>query len=269
MTKLIALDIDGTLINSKLEITPRTKKAVIRAMEEGHKVVIASGRDPMGVEQYARELDFDKYGGLLSNFNGGRITNYKTGEIIADHPLDLDLTREILDFARDLDIGFLVYKDSKFYTNSPDTYMLKESASKSHMEVVVDEKLIDTIDFQTNKILFSQVPERIEEPSRALYDRFHEVATCVKSTPFYYEIMPKGIDKGKSLLEIADHYKISQEDIIAFGDENNDLTMIEKAGVGVAMANSSKDILEIADYVTLSNDEDGIAYYLENFLFDK
>ena len=81
--------------------------------------------------------------------------------------------------------------------------------------------------------------------------------------------MPKGVSKGESLKEIAKYYDIAMEDVIAFGDEDNDLSMIEAAGVGVVMANGSKAMLRAADYVTLSNDEDGIADYLEKFVLKK
>ena len=99
-------------------------------------------------------------------------------------------------------------------------------------------------------------------------DTYGENTAQVRSQRFYYEIMPKGLSKGNSLLEIAKYYNIDQKDIIAFGDELNDETMIEVAGTGVAMGNAVEKIKEIADYITLSNDEDGIADYLEKFILE-
>ena len=109
MAKIIALDIDGTLLNSKGEITPRTQKALERALKEGHIVVIVSGRSPKGVMKYAEILKLDEYDGLLSNYNGARITNYGTNEILINHTLDLNDMRELLEFSEDLDINYTIY----------------------------------------------------------------------------------------------------------------------------------------------------------------
>ncbi len=266
MEKIIAIDVDGTLLNDDRKISQRTKNSLIRIREAGHKLVIASGRDYSGTEFIAKELDFDRYGGFLSNFNGGRITDYHTGEIIANHTLSLDFMREFLDFIRDLDIDIMIYYEGKIFTNSMDTYLLHETASMNNMEIVLRENLIDDIDFEPNNILLSQDPSRIDPPSQKIYEKFGDVSTQVKSTPWYYEIMPKGINKGKSLMEIADYYKTDPANTIAFGDEMNDYSMIEAAGVGVAMGNAVEGIKEIADYVTLSNNEDGIASYIEEFI---
>ncbi len=125
------------------------------------------------------------------------------------------------------------------------------------------------MDFAPNKILFSQDPKLIDEDAKKLKDNFFDKTAQVKSTPYFYEVMPKGIDKGGSLNEIAKYFNMDLKDVIAFGDEENDLTMIEMAGAGVVMGNGTDFMKEKADFITKSNDEDGIAYYLENFVFNK
>ena len=269
MAKIIALDIDGTLLNSKGEITPRTQKALERALKEGHIVVIVSGRSPKGVMKYAEILKLDEYDGLLSNYNGARITNYGTNEILINHTLDLNDMRELLEFSEDLDINYTIYYDGKCYTNSMNTYKLEETRSKNNMEIVYDPELSYNIDFEPNNVLFACHPDKILKPLTKIHDSFADKFTLVKSTPYYYEVMPKGVSKGESLIEIAKYYDIPMENIIAFGDEDNDVSMIKDAGVGVVMANGSEKMLEMADYVTLSNDEDGIADYLEKYLLNK
>lgn len=270
MSKIIALDIDGTLLSSQGEITARTKKALEDALKEGNIVVIASGRDPKGVFKYAQILKLDEYNGLLSNYNGGRITNYETKEVIINHTLNLDDMKELLIFSEDLDdMNYTIYYDGKCYTNSMDTYRLEDTQSKNDMELIYDPDLSYKVDFRPNNVLFACHPEKISEPSNKIYDKFSDKFALVKSTPYYYEVMPKGVSKGESLIEIAKYYDIPMDDVIAFGDEDNDLSMIEAAGVGVVMANGSKAMLKAADYVTLSNDEDGIADYLEKFILKK
>ena len=269
MTKIIAVDIDGTLLNSKSKISEKTQKALENALREGNIVVIASGRDPKGVIQYAEALKLDQYDGLLSNYNGARITNYDTQELLINHTLDLSEMKKLLAFSEDLDINYTIYYDGKCYTNSMDTYKLKDTSSKNNMEIIYDPKLSYNIDFEPNNVLFACHPDKINESIAKIDDVFNDKFTFVKSTPYYYEVMPKGISKGKSLLEIAKYYDIPIEDTIAFGDEENDLTMIEAAGIGVAMGNAIDLVREAADYITLSNDEDGIADYLEKFVLKR
>lgn len=265
--KLIAVDVDGTLLNSKNEISPKTKDALIRAGETGHKVAIVTGRPTSGVGYLAKELEFEKYGGLLSNYNGGSITDFKTGEVISNHTLDLDLAKEILAKTKDLPLEILIPSGDKVISDSENKYLdIERDLLKIDVEAI--EGLRDNINFAPNKIIFANDPEILEEHLDFLFDTYGENTAQVRSQRFYYEIMPKGLSKGNSLLEIAKYYGIDQKDIIAFGDELNDETMIEIAGTGVAMGNAVEKIKEIADYVTLSNDEDGIAAYLEKFVLN-
>lgn len=263
--KLIGVDVDGTLVNSKRVITENTKRALISAMKEGHKVVIVTGRPTAGARDLAERLEFEKYGGLVSSFNGGAITNFATGDLLSNHEMDHKLAVEILEFAKDLALEAMVpYKDT-VYSPKIGPYT-KGEAKTLKMKAVEVEDLYKKIDFPVNKILFAADPEVIDGPAKKLEEKFGKLTVQVKSSRFYYEVMPKGLSKGKSLLEIAEIFDIDQKDIIAFGDEMNDETMIKAAGVGVAMGNAVEKIKEIADYVTLTNDEDGIAYYLDKFV---
>ncbi len=265
--KLIAVDVDGTLLNSKNEISPKTKESLIRAGEAGHKVAIVSGRPTSGVRYLAKELEFEKYGGLLSNYNGGSITNFKTGEVISNHTLDLDLAKEILAATKDLPLEIIIPSGDKIISDSENKYLdVERDLLKVETEAI--EGLRENLDFGPNKIIFANDPEILEQHLEFLIDTYGQHTAQVRSQRFYYEIMPKGLSKGASLLEIAKYYGIDQADIIAFGDELNDETMIEVAGTGVAMGNAVEKIKEIADYITLSNDEDGIADYLEKFVLN-
>src|SRR5699024_6391211 len=117
----------------------------------------------------------------------------------------------------------------------------------------VVEDLSYSLDFASHKILFSMNPKYIGKDAKLIREKFIDRTDQFMSTPFYYEVMPKGISKGKSLLEIAKYYGFDIKDTIAFGDEENDLSMIEMAGVGVVMANSSDFMKDKADFVTKSN----------------
>ena len=263
--KLIGVDVDGTLLNSENKITPRTRQALIRAGEIGHKIVIVSGRPTSAVQDLAKELEFDKFNGLLANYNGGSITDYTSGKVIANHNLERNLALEILDKSRDMDIDIIIpYED--MILSDKDHKFLKAESKLLGLEAKIVSGIRDKLDFDPNKILFAAEIAKLEESIPFLKENFANQTSQVRSHRNYYELMPMGLSKGNSLLEISKLYDIDQADIIAFGDEMNDFTMIEVAGVGVAMANAVDEIKEIADYVTLSNDEDGIGDYLEKYV---
>lgn len=266
MRKLIALDIDGTLLNSKNMITEKTKDALIRAQDKEHILVIASGRDPIGVMPYAKELDFENHNGLICTFNGGKVINCETNEVLIDHSLEMNLAKDILNFAKENDMTYLIYAKDSIITNSEKTYRIAEIAKEDHNTYEVIINLEDRIDFRPNKILFSIEPAEIDEKIEIFEKKYKNEVNAFKSTPFFYEIMPIGIEKGGSLVEMAKFLNIDIKDTIAFGDERNDLGMLEAAGVGVVMANAPDVVKEYGDYITKSNDEDGIAYYLDKFL---
>ena len=264
--KLIALDVDGTLVDDDKKISPRTKHALIEAMKAGHKVCIASGRSFYGTEYYAKELEFDKYGGILSNFNGAKITEYGSNKVLFDHLLDLDLVKEVLAFIKPLNISYMIYHGDHIYIEDINTYSLEEAMRFNKIGYILDEDLAENIDFRPNNILFAADPDKIKADADLIYEKFKDRGYLTYSGPHYYELMPTGITKGTSILEIADYFGIDHKDTIAFGDQMNDQDMIIKAGVGVAMGNATEDLKREADYVTLTNNEDGVADYIERFI---
>lgn len=269
MRKLIAVDVDGTLVNSEGRVTPRTRKALIEASKAGHEVMIVSGRPTYGLRHQARELGFDKFGGVLSAYNGGVLYDYKNKEILSNHPMDFDLAREILEFSKDLNLELILTDDKYIYTDKADGIYLQKSSKKLDMEIKEVADIRTNLPFVPNKILFAQDPEKIGPESEKLLEKFGDRLVQVKSTRYFHEMMPKGLSKGNSILEACEIFDIDPKDVIAFGDEMNDETMFEVAGTGVAMGNAVDPIKDMADFVTKSNNEDGIAYYLENFLLKR
>lgn len=266
MKKLIAVDIDGTLITSDMVISERTKEVMIKAQEAGHIIVISSGRSPKGVEQYYKELELDKYGGYICNYNGAMATNVKTGKIAINHILDFEKTKDLLAFAEGLDINYIIYHNNMVYANNLKAEYLDDVLLKNDMLLKYVPDLSFSLDFEVNNILFMQDPVKIKEPADKIYEKYKDDFELVYSEAFYFEAMPKGVSKGTTLLELADLLGIAKEDTIAFGDQENDRDMISKAGVGVAMGNAVDSVKAVADYVTLTNNEDGIADYLEKFV---
>lgn len=269
MKKLIAVDVDGTLVNSKGEVTERTRDALIRATKAGHEVMIVSGRPCYGIRHEAKALGFDKFGGLLSAYNGGMIYDFKNKKVLANHPMDIDLAREILEFSKNLNLELILAKDDYIYTDKADGFYLKREAEILDMEIKEIRYIKDKLDFAPNKILFAQDPEKIGPESKKLLEKFGDRVVQVKSTRFFHEIMPLGLSKGNSILEACKLFDIDIKDVIAFGDEMNDESMLKVAGKAIAMGNAVDPIKNMADFVTKTNDQDGIAYYLENFLLKR
>ena len=269
MKKLIAVDLDGTLLDNKADISKAHKDILTRAMKAGHKVAIITGRHFYGSSDVAKELDFDKYGGILSSSNGANVYDFGKKENIINHDISPKLAREMIDFGTSLGFDFMIYEDGKIMAEKKDAYSMDFILAKNKVELFVDENLRENIDFGLNKIVFAADPEVMDKNFETFRDKFSDSINSIHSMPQFIDAMPKGIHKGKSLLEIADYFGIKREDTIAFGDEMNDDTMIEAAGTGVAMANANPEIKKIADEICPSNQDDGIAIFLENRLFGK
>ena len=264
--KLIAVDLDGSLLTSENNLTDFTKNTLIKASKIGHKVVIITGRDYYAANYIADLLDFKKYGGLISSSNGGNVYSPQENKTIINHTIDYILAREIISYGKKLGFDLIIYHDGKILAEKKDTYSLDFLANKNKMSVEIEPKLGEDLNFPVNKILFTGRPEIIEKNKEKLAKQFENVINPIHAMPQFLDLMPKGINKGKSILEIANYYKIDHKDTYAFGDEINDIEMIKIAGTGVAMGNASDYVKKIADFVTKSNDEDGIAHFVNEYI---
>jgi len=264
--KILVLDIDGTLTNSQKMITPETKRGIMNIQERGHKVILASGRPTPRVRKYADELELEKYGGYLLSFNGGRIVDCKTGDIIYQKVLPKHVIPLFYKYALEKDCGLVTYfGDSIILGTRKDEYVELESRING-MEIKEVENFTNFVDFEVNKLLMTAPPEKAEVYVKELQEKFGDILSIYRSEPFFIEIMPMNVDKAASLDRMLESVGLKQEDMICCGDGYNDMTMIKYAGVGVAMENAQPAVKEVADYVTKSNDEDGIVKVIEEFI---
>ena len=264
--KMLVLDIDGTLTNSQKEITPETKRAIQVIQERGHKVMLASGRPTPGIKRYAEELELEKYGGYILSFNGGKIINCRTGEIVYQKMFPSVLIPEVYYFAKHHDCGLITYYGDKIIlATRTDEYLAIESRI-NNMKIHEVEDFLGYIDFEVNKLLMTASPELAKQYEEQLATKYKDVISIYRSEPYFIEFMPKGIDKATSIDRMLSTVGMTRENTICCGDGFNDLTMIEYAGVGVAMANAQDKVKEKADYITKSNDEDGIAHVIDKFI---
>ena len=264
--KILVLDIDGTLTNSQKMITEETKRGIMNIQERGHKVILASGRPTPGMKKYADELELEKYGGYLLSFNGGKIIDCRTGDIIFQKVIPKHVVPLLYKYAVEKDCGLVTYfGDSIILGTRRDEYVELESRING-MEIKEVENFVDYVDFEVNKLLMTAPKEKAEIYVKELQERFGDILSIYRSEPFFIEIMPINVDKAASLDRMLESVGLKQEDVICCGDGYNDMTMIKYAGVGVAMENAQPAVKEVADYVTASNDEDGIVQVIEEFI---
>ena len=266
--KMIVLDLDGTLMSSKNEILPETKEALIRAQQEGLKVVLASGRPTVGLLKAVKELQLDEYGGFTLSFNGGRIINVQTNERIYDSSLPPEVCHELYDLSREMNINIMAYEEDSIITTDDDEYIQIESRIND-MPINRVASFKDSVVSNSVKCLATGAPEHIALVEQQVLERLGDRLSICRSMPFFLEFMPQNINKAYSLQKLLDHLGLDKSELIACGDGYNDLTMVEFAGLGVAMGNAVDTVKEKANFLTASNDENGIARVLEKFVFCK
>jgi len=264
--KILVLDLDGTLTNNKKEITEHTLRTLIDAQERGVKIVLASGRPTYGIAPIAEKLQLKKYGGYILSYNGGEITNWQTGELLYENVLEADVLPYLYQCAKENQFVIVTYKDKYVLTEYPDDeYVLKE-AILNVMETKKVENFLDAIDFPVAKCLIVGEATRLAVLEKEMYEVLKDRMGVYRSEPYFLELVPKGIDKAQSLAVLLEKIGATKEEMIAVGDGFNDLSMIKFAGLGVAMANAQEVVRQSADYITLSNEEDGVAAVVEKFM---
>lgn len=263
--EIIVLDIDGTLTNSQKEISPKTLEALFWAQKRGHKVVLASGRPTAGIISLANQLNLTDYDGYILSFNGAKIIRCKTNEVIYQKTLPNHIIPQLYASAIEHSVGIVTYEDNKIIAGTPiDEYMETESRV-NRIPIKQVENFPEYVTFDVNKCLMTGTPSTLAQVETIMKERYSEL-NIYRSEPYFLEIMAKNIDKAYSLSKLLNHLGLSKEQMISCGDGYNDVSMIEYAGMGVAMANAQIVVKEAADYITLSNDEDGIAHVIHEFM---
>lgn len=274
--KAIVLDLDGTLLNSQKKISPRTKKALMTAQEQGMKVILASGRPSSGMRPYAEDLALAQYNGYMIAYNGAQVLACRSNEKYFDQTIDLDIAKEILEHLKDFDVKVMINNDHYMFVEDVyDAYIqmddhlfniIEYESRGGGFQLQEEPDLARFLDFPLNKILVAGNPEYLQKHHAAIYAPFKEKVNGVFSAPFYFEFTDKGIDKAKALDRVFPQLGIHPENMIVFGDGLNDLSMMTYAQYSVAMGNAVSEVKDAADIVTSSNEEDGIAQVLEEIL---
>ena len=260
----ICLDLDGTLLNDDKEITPLTKQVLLQLKAQGHKLIISTGRPYRASEDYYRELSMDT---PIVNFNGAFVHHPSDRSFDVVHEtLDLDVVHKISERVPDLKIqNILAEIKDRVYVHYHDEVIL-DMFKTGRPEIRVGE-LNETLAEGPTSILIQAKDEHIPSIRQNLDDLFADLIEHRRwGAPYpVIEIVKKGINKAVGVDYVRGYLGIKQENTIAFGDEDNDNEMIEYVAHGVAMDNAIDDLKSIANHVTKSNNEDGIAHFLIDF----
>ncbi len=264
--KLIAIDIDGTLLNNQREITPDVFAAIQEAKQAGVKPMIATGRPISGVVSLLEELHLTDVGDYVITFNGGLVQDIGTGEDILKDTLTYADYLELELLARQLGVPFHASTKEGIYTANRNIgkYTIYESTLVSAPifyrtpEEMVDKEII--------KVMMVDEPEILDRAIEKIPAPFFEKFNIAKSAPFYLEITPKTASKGKAIIRLADKLGLTMEETMAIGDQENDRPMLEAVGNPVVMENGSAELKKIAKYITKSNEESGVAYAIREWV---
>jgi len=265
MYKLIAIDMDGTLLKEDKTISDKTKQAIHKAKQKGIRVVLASGRPIEGLQRYLEELDLLSKDDYVLSFNGSIVQNAKTKEIIRKNILKgKDLTY-LYNIAKQLKVDIHAFSNEGCITPKMSKYSELEGTINGIPVIIMDfEKTSEEEDII--KIMMVDEPERLEEAIKKLPPEVYQKYTVVRSAPYFLEFLNKESSKGVGIRELSDYLGIKKEHIICIGDAGNDLDMIQFAGLGVAMGNAFDEVKEAADYITKNNQEDGVAHVIQKFV---
>ncbi|WP_077865261.1 Cof-type HAD-IIB family hydrolase [Clostridium saccharobutylicum] len=274
--KVIIMDVDGTLTNSKKLITETTKDALIKAQDNGAILILASGRPTSGLMDFAKELKMNENHGLLISFNGAKVVDCETNEVLFNKTMSVKEGQAVLEHMKKFDVKPMIDKGDYMYVN--DVFnnqihnndelfnIIQYEARGGKFKLCEKDDLSAFADYPLNKILTAGDPEYLQAHYKEMMEPFKDTLSCMFTAPFYFEFTAEGIDKAKALDTVLIPMGYKKEEMIAFGDGHNDASMVKYAGIGVAMANAVDDLKTIADEVTLSNEDDGIAYTLSKYL---
>ena len=288
MYKLVAVDLDGTMLDSYGQVTENTKAVIQKTIEKGTDIIIASGRPIDSIKTIAKEIGSNKY--FIAG-NGALIYDIQKNEVLYEKYMKKEKVLEIIKICEENSIAYNVYTDKTILATSLKYNVLyyhkenlkKQEEKRTHINIVEnmyeyiqkmkEEKFLKITICDDSKTVFQSIIRKLEKiKDIEILDVSHmsrkviEQGTEEIPIEYYYtEISSKDVDKWCAIEFLIEKLNIEKEDVIAIGDNVNDKKMIEEAGLGIAMGQSMPQLKEIADYVTSSNTEEGVAKAIEKF----
>ena len=261
---MIVSDVDGTLVDKQKQLTPATIDAVARLEAAGVPFTIVSARPRSGMMPIAETLAIDR---PMGAFNGGTIFT-RDGTIIEQHMIDPAVARAMVTLSEGSDVDIWVFADDRWYATSGEGDHVDSERVSSNQEPVIVDDVADLLD-RADKITFVSD----HEPAlRALHERgrqFADKATIVQSQTYYLDITALAANKGDGVAALAAAADIPLDAVAAIGDQANDIPMLERVGLSIAMGNAADAVKSVADQTTLANDRDGVAAAIDTLILPR
>ena len=286
MYKLIAIDIDGTLLNSKSELTERTCNALKKASDKGIYVILTSGRMSSIIKNFCNEIGANKF--LIAE-NGASIVDLQTNEIIYKNYMPKEIVLQIVDLCIENNIYYMVYTDKELIVKdlkhmalffnkqnyNPNARIRTVHAGRDYIESL-DDNFTKMMICDEDRSVYNAIVNKLSKnpyidvtPVPHISSKKIVVGEEEKTIEYSYaDIAEKGTNKWTTIEKIMNRLNIKQDEVIAIGDNTNDIMMVKNAGLGVAMGNGIDSIKEVADVVAKSNDEDGVAEIVEKYILN-
>ena len=257
--KLIAFDMDDTFLQNDMTVSPANMAAIRAAHEKGILIVPATGRPLVSVQIHSSHFGFVC---PIIAYNGATVR--VADEEIFQSRVPIDLAREIIALSVQDDLHVQVYDDDGFYYQQAWAGSILYEAMAG-IKGVEHKDILARLTQAPLKLLFVDLMGGIAALSQRMQELYGDKLSIFQSKPYYLEMVNKNSNKALALAAVAEKYGILKEEVMAIGDAKNDLSMIQYAGIGVAVENASDEVKQHADFITRSNQDDGVAYAIEKF----
>lgn len=262
MYKLIAIDVDDTLLNDDLVVTEGTRRALESAIAQGVTVTLATGRMFASAQKIAKGINLNV---PIITYQGALVKTLLDGEVLYERSVPTDAAKELHAYCEEHRLHLQLYVDDELY-GTEENERIQAYSKLSNIPYRIERDFSKLIELPMNKMLLIDEPDKLDAIAIQLQPLIGDRVHITKSKAHYLEIMHKEGTKGHALQFMANHIGCTMEETIAIGDAWNDREMIQAAGLGVAMGNAVPSLKEIADYVTLSNNEDGVRHVIDKFV---
>jgi Cof subfamily protein (haloacid dehalogenase superfamily) len=257
--KLVVLDMDGTLLNNDHYVSSANKVAIHRLKTEGISLALASGRPYESIYPYVKDLGIDL---PIIAANGALIKSPLLNKVNYSTALPINLAKEIIEYGQENQYPISLYHDGELHT-------FNESMVKVHWDLEkLNARVINKFEDEKDlyKIIYKNTPQKIEEAFNHLEQKYKGKLYITRSDDMYLDVMNINASKGKALQQLMEMLNISSHEVLVMGNSFNDITMFEVAGLAIAMDNSPQEVKNAADFVTKSNNDDGVAYALNRYI---
>lgn len=265
--KLVAIDLDGTLLNSQHQISPAVKEAITRTHKQGVRIVLASGRPYSGILPYLQELGLDTASNYCISNNGSVIHQANDGSHLYENLLDFEDYQYFADLANNVGVHMHALADNTMFTANRhiSRYTIHDAYFTNTPLVYCPVNEMDS-SLSFTKIMIIDHPEKLDVGISYIPENTFENYSLIKTSPYFLEVSNKDASKGSALKVLCEKLSLTPDKVMSIGDQNNDVAMLRYSSVSVAMGNAAPHIREIVKFVTDTNDCDGVAVAINKFI---